>query len=88
MPAWQPSNGINLHWGRENSKSSIDGAGGEGTRIFFIKKIIFVVLCVGFACMHVCVSCVCSNPGDQERALDPFGLELQMVVSCTVDSVD
>jgi hypothetical protein len=43
---------------------------------------LFVLKCVSFACMCVCVPHVCPvSRGGQKRALDPQELELQMVVS-------
>ena len=50
---------------------------------FFLFSLdLFVLKCVSFACMCVCVPHVCPvSRGGQKRALDPQELELQMVVS-------
>jgi hypothetical protein len=40
-----------------------------------------------FACMYVCVSCMCLMSRKVRRKLHSLRLELQMIVSCCVDAV-
>ena len=48
----------------------------------FFKKDLFI-LCVCFACMHVCrVRYIPGALRGQKRSLDPLELELQTVVNC------
>ena len=44
----------------------------------------YVCVCVRFA--HMCIYALhaCNALGGQKRALDPLGLEIQVVVSCHV----
>ena len=55
---------------------------------FCIRPWLFYFVCMGVlpACMSI--SCVCLVPGDWRKALDPLKLELQMVVTYHVDSVN
>ena len=47
-----------------------------GEKLF--KKYFYYLVCDFAACIYA--SSVCSNPADQERTLDPIGLQLYMVV--------
>lgn len=49
------------------------------------RFIYFVVLCVLVFCLHLCVYHILPDvTGDHKSALDPLGLELQIVGSCQV----
>lgn len=51
-----------------------------GELFFFPLSFMYVYGC--FACVYICVLCVCSAHGGRKRVSEPLELELQVFVSC------